>query len=46
MGTGLAVVNSNLLLSPLRGRESAAEASLVLYGWVPRPCRARGKGMG
>lgn len=46
MGTGLAVVNSNLLLSPLRGREPAAEAGLVLYGWVPRPCRARGRGMG
>lgn len=46
MGTGLAVVNSNLLLSPLQGREPAAEAGLVLYGWVSRPCRASGRGMG
>lgn len=43
MGTGLAVVNSNLPLSPLRGGEPAAEAGLVLYGWALRPCRARGR---
>lgn len=46
MGTGLAVVNSNLPLSPLRGGEPAAEAGLVLYGWALRPCTARGRGMG
>lgn len=46
MGTGLAVVNSNLPLSPLRGGEPAAEAGLVLYGWALRPWRARGRGMG
>lgn len=46
MGTGLAVVNSNLPLSLLRGGEPAAEAGVVLYGWAPRPCRARRRGMG
>ena len=40
---GLAVVNSNLPLSPLRGGEPAAEAGLVLYGWALRPWRARGR---
>lgn len=45
MGTGLAVVNSNLPLSPRRGGERAAEAGLGFHGWAPRPRRARGKGM-
>lgn len=46
MGTGLAVVNSNLPLSPLQGGEPAAEVGLVLYGLALRPWRARGTGMG
>lgn len=45
MGTGLAVVNSNLPLSPRRGGERAAEVGLGFHGWAPRPRRARGKGM-
>lgn len=45
MGTGLAVVNSNLPLSPRPGGERAAEVGLGFHGWAPRPPRARGKGM-
>ncbi|KAK7797517.1 hypothetical protein U0070_023925, partial [Myodes glareolus] len=43
LGTGLAVVNSNLPLSPRRGGKRAAEAGLGFHGWAPRPRRARGK---
>lgn len=45
MRTGLAVVNSNLPLSPRQGGEWAAEAGLGLHGRAPRPRRARGRGM-
>jgi hypothetical protein len=44
LGTGLAVVNSNLPLSPRRDWERAAEAGLRLHGRAPRLGTARGRG--